>query len=526
MSSFRLVSKLVRLAVAGMAMAPPASAQSGYQDPYANPYGSPGYGSVYGAGGQAAAPSTLPGNQGGGTVVPQVQPPPVYAPVRKQPQPGAIPWGGSAGSGLPEPADGWTPPPISATARKPRPSPVLAPAPAESPSMDSPVPMQPVPMAEAPSTSGKPPAGSPPVETQRSRVVVTPGVGTAPPAAPIDLAGANERLRSSYLSLQADAGFTTQMASATSPVGASSVSASARISRVGPSPGLTSVLDDVQAQRIAAPALWCARNGDTPVISHIRPATEAGLLPGVAFVVQGNCFGDRGGSLRVNLPTPFGRIRAVEAQVLNWEGTKLFVQLPGDIVNVIPGEATVEVVVAAGARSAGKAVNFEPRWERIALPAVESRVGECQGEGAMDRCVANADTESDYGFKMPKNCRNSGIGSCFKVDDGGQAMPPGTSYLSGQHYTEDLIRYRKNLPSPRGRDSYELSLPPYLKPSHCDASVTAFETEAGRLDASASARFDGSSVVVDWSFDRYGEPGWLQYRARCQVWAPVGVALR
>lgn len=557
MRAFRLVSKLVCLLVAGLAMVPPASAQSGYQDPYANPYGSQGYGSGagygggYGASGQAAAPSTIPGNQGGGTAVPQVQPPPVYAPKRKPLQPGAIPWGGSAGSGLPEPdyggmgggtssrppasggsaQPGWGDPvggypaadePLTqAPPSTPSSRPVLAgkpklkPVPAEQSPMGSPAPMQPAPMAEAP-----------PAATQRPKQVVTPGIGAAQLPTQTDMASANERLRSAYPSLQADANFTAQMVSATSIAGTSSIANSSRISRVGTSPGTTSVLDDTQAQRIAAPAVWCARNGNTPVISRIRPATETGLLPGVAFVVQGNCFGDRGGSLRVNLPTQFGRIRAVEAQVLNWEGTKVFAQLPGDIVNVIPGEATMEVVAAAGLRSAGKPVNFEPRWERIALPAVESRVRDCRGEGSVNRCRANDDSEADPRFNMPKDCRYSGIGTCYGQDRGDPQVANGEALIFGQHYTEDLIRFRKDRPSPRGRDSYELSLPPYLKPSHCDASVTAFETEAGRLDASASAHFDGSNVVVDWSFDRYGEPGWLQYRARCQVWAPVGVALR
>lgn len=68
----------------------PAAGQSGsaygYQDPYASPY-NPGHG------GGAVAPSTIPGQQGAGTAVPQVQAAPrSYRPPSPQTQ-GSIGWG-------------------------------------------------------------------------------------------------------------------------------------------------------------------------------------------------------------------------------------------------------------------------------------------------------------------------------------------------------------------------------------------------------------------------------------------------
>jgi hypothetical protein len=273
-------------------------------------------------------------------------------------------------------------------------------------------------------------------------------------------------------------------------------------------------------QTIAAPALICAKNGNLPTVRRVLPAANGVLAPGAAFVVQGNCYGSAPGSVRVMLPTPRGRIRAVDANVLSWEAGKLFAELPADLQNVIPGEATVEVWAADGRRSAPLAFAFEPQWAVRPLPALASRVLECHGAGALNRCRANDDSEADMRFAMPKDCRSSGIGTCFGGNTQDPVAPEGEALIFGQHYTQDKLPRRLS-----GRDVFSLSLPPYLRASHCGVDVTAFETERGQQDATAAARFDGNTVQVDWAFTRAGEPGWLQYQLRCQVWAPVGVVL-
>lgn len=495
------------LAAAAMAALVPAAAQQ------------PDYG--YGAQAPAAgAPSTIPGQRSGGLQVPQVQPPPAAQRRSQRPPPrGSIDWGsGASGSGAAYPQPQPQPPapapeaPVAATPAPAAPAPATAMQPASEmarPSSNAPlVPADPAPEAAAIESSA---ASAPPV------LRVQEAAPSPPPAPAPDLGRANAQLSESFRTLDADSAVRVQ-----SNVGATNAvirgTSTARIK----SGSATQVQSE---QTIAAPALVCAKNGNTPVINRLRPAQEQGLMPGAALVVQGNCFGSSAGTVRLMLPTPRGRIRAVDAQVLNWENGKLFAQLPADLQNVVPGEATVEVWAADGRRSAAETIAFEPNWALRPLPELPARVRDCQGEFALSRCKANDDSEASPNFSMPKNCRNGGLFTCFGSNAQDPEAPAGESFIFGQHYTQDVIRFRKDKPSPRGRDLYELNLPPYLKPSHCAASVTAFETEPGTQDSSASARFADNNVVVDWSFNRYGERGWLQYQVRCQVWAPIGVVL-
>ncbi len=350
-----------------------------------------------------------------------------------------------------------------------------------------------------PPVASTPPAGtqtpaSP--STSSPNVVVTPGQNTPPPAQP-GSAAANDRLQSAYRNLESAA--------------VSSAVRSNSATRIKPDGSL-------QGDKINATAYVCANSSNTPSISRIRPADDGALQPGAAFVVQGLCFGDRSGSVRVTLPTQYGRIQAQDAQILDWSGDKILAQLPGSIVKALPGAASVEVTTAGGVRGAGKDAAFEPRWQLSLMPVVQARVRECAGAGAgaMSSCTANDDTETDSGFRMPSNSRCIGIGKCFGSSTD-QRNSGDAVYVGGRHYTDDDIR------SPvRGSDQYTVTLEPWMRASHCDAEVTAFATE-GRQDASASARFDGDRIVVDWALTKLGDPGWLQYRANCRVWVPAGL---
>lgn len=484
----------------------------------------------YGYGGQsqgyeepAAAPSTIPGQRNSGARVPQVQP---AAPAQRKPQPpaqGGIQWGngsadgssyppyGSTGSGGYSPygaasgSTGNSYPPAGNGGYQPYPAPSAG---SNSPYGNSSASPQPAMPAPAPQAAAEPPAAMtstaprvnamPPVVRQRD------SAPRPPPSAVPDTASANARLGESFRLL--DAGEAVLVSSAVRGNSATRIR--------------TNNNDSLRAAEISAPLVVCAKNGNLPLVSRLKVATGEALLPGAAFVVQGNCYGTAAGTVRVMLPTPRGRIRAVDARVLNWEGTKLFVQLPADLQNVIPGEATVEVWTPDGRRSAAQAIAFEPQWALRTLPMLPARVLDCRGESAYNRCRANDDSEADPRFNFPKDCRNSGIGTCLGGNYEDPQVPDGEALIFAQHYTQDPVRNRE-----KGRDVFELNLPPYLRPSHCGVSVTAFETEPGRQDASATARFQDSNVIVDWAFEHPGEPGWLQYQARCQVWAPVGVVV-
>ncbi len=498
----------------------------------------------YGYGGQsqgyeepAAAPSTIPGQRNSGARVPQVRP---AAPAQRKPQPpaqGGIQWGtggadgssyppygstgssnggyspygaasGSTGNSYPSGESGGyqTYPAPSAGSSSPYGSSSGSTG-NNSPYGNSSASPQPAVPATVPQAAAEPPAAMtsaprinamPPVMRQRD------SAPRPPPSVVPDTASANARLGESFRLL--DAGEAVLVSGAVRGNSATRIRANNN--------------DSLRAAEISAPLVVCAKNGNLPLVSRLKVATGEALLPGAAFVVQGNCYGTAAGTVRVMLPTPRGRIRAVDARVLNWEGTKLFAQLPADLQNVIPGEATVEVWTPDGRRSAAQAIGFEPQWALRTLPMLPARVLDCRGESAYNRCRANDDSEADPRFNFPKDCRNSGIGTCLGGNYEDPQVPDGEALIFAQHYTQDPVRNRE-----KGRDVFELNLPPYLRPSHCGVSVTAFETEPGRQDASATARFQDGNVIVDWAFERSGEPGWLQYQARCQVWAPVGVVL-
>lgn len=336
-----------------------------------------------------------------------------------------------------------------------------------------------------PQPNGLPPNSSP-------QVVVTPGQSTPPPSQP--QTGANDRLTSVYQGTRS----------------------SSAVVRAGGTTQTGNSLAGGSAPRMTSPVLACSQNGNTPKITRIQPADERSLQPGGTFIVHGLCFGDARGKVQITLPTRYGRIQAHDAQVLDWAGEKILAQMPDGIIKALPGAAAIEVASAAGVRGSGKETAFEPRWQLSLLPEVVARVRECTGAGAKNMCIAGDDTESDSGFDMPKNTRCSGIGTCFS------SMSDSMNYgnvvhLNGLHYTESDIERPL-----RGRDRFEATLEPWMRPSHCDTEVTAFSTE-GRQDASATARFDTDGIVVDWALTKVGDPGWLSYRANCKVWVPVGL---
>lgn len=480
----------------------------------------------------AAAPSTIPGQGASAAQVPQVAPAQQPAPQR---EPATSPWGSSPYGGMGGGAygnggyGGGSPYPPAASG-----NPYGSPRSAGTSAPGSPAPAGPgsYPSSPPATTSSRVTAGSgaSPTSPDDSAQSSATGRGAQavqrqsaasprpPPTAQTgaaDSARANADLLESFRQLADDQ---------SSPVSSAIRGNSAAVRAQGGG----SVQDSMRDQRIAAPALACAQNGNLPKVSRVRAAGAGGLAPGSAFIVQGLCYGSVPGTLRVMLPTALGRIRAVDAAVLSWEGGKLFAELPADLQNVVPGEATVEIWTADGRRSAAQPVAFEPHWALVPLPtAVAGRVQACTeaGEGVWSRCRVNEDSEADPRFAMPLDCRG-GLGTCFGRSRNDPTADDGAALIFGQHYTQDVMRYRREPPKRGGRDQFELTLPPWLRPSHCAVSVTAFETEPGTQDAKASARFEGNTVLVDWSFERNGEPGWLQYQAHCQVWAPVGLVMR
>ena len=405
-----------------------------------------------------AAPSTIPGRGDSEARVPVVEPAPVAMPAPRKSKP------------RPQPQTQPQPSPWGATAN-------TTPAKPATP----PVASQP-PIAQP---SGMPPNSGP-------QVVITPGQNTPPPSQP--QTGANDHLTSVYRGARTSAAVTR--AGGAAQTGNSALGGS--------------------VQRITSTALACSQNNNTPKITRIQPADDISLQPGGTLIVHGLCFGDAWGKLQITLPTQYGRIQAQDAQILDWTDDKILAQLPDSIVKALSGAALIEVASAAGARGTGKEAAFEPRWQLSLLPEVAARVRECVGAGAKNGCIAGGDTEYDSGFSMPKNARCSGIGTCFS------SMPEHRDYgnvvhLNGLHYTENDIERPL-----RGRDHFEVTLQPWMRPSHCDTEVTAFSTD-GRQNASATARFDADGVVVDWVLSKVGDPGWLSYRANCKVWVPVGM---
>jgi hypothetical protein len=324
---------------------------------------------------------------------------------------------------------------------------------------------------QTPNKPAMPPTSSQPPVAQNgsgsgAKPSTTPGASTPPPSQP--QAGANDRLTSAYRGL-------------------GNTGAIIRNGGAAPTKGGATTAGAVVA---TSPALACAKNGNTPKITSVRPANESSLQAGEAFIVQGLCFGDGAGTVRVTLPTQYGRIQGLDAKVLDWQGEKILAQLPDGIVKAIPGAASVEVVSAAGARGAGRDIGFEPRWEKTPLKGVEGSVTACR--------LPN--TPSSYHF--------------CAIDNASAGL-----VLKGSHHRGDPGTH----PIRTGSDRYDLRMPDWMRPGSCSISVSAIgddRTQQGR----ASARFEGKSVFVDWTFPEAADlDAYFAYDMSCTVWAPAGL---
>ncbi len=407
-----------------------------------------------------AAPSTIPGRGDSEARVPNVDPAPVAMPKprKPKPQPQPSPWGGSA------PTKPATPPVAS----------------------QPPVASKP-PVAQG--NTGKPPAtqtGTPP---NGPVVVVTPGQNTPPPSQP--QSGANDRLTSAYRGL-------------------GSSTAVIRNGGTEPATGTAAVM---------APALVCAKNGNTPKIMSVQPANDASLQSGQAFIVQGLCFGSDKSTLRVTLPTQYGRIQGIDAKILDWQDGKILAQLPDGITKATPGAASVEVVSATGARGAKDAA-FEPRWELVVLPG-EGRIVDCAnapksalGNNTMESCVIGGERKQSPGFLMQGNKRG-GFGSEGVVN-------PAATFGALFYTPEDIDKGQANI----GKVSFEIDLPAFAKLQGCEVSAETFETVPGIRDATASIAMAGNIATLNYRLNGTGYPGWLVVSAHCKAWVPAGLVAK
>jgi hypothetical protein len=387
---------------------------------------------TYGYPGQSgsgpAAPSTIPGRGDSNARVPDVRPAPSVQPRPRKPNASPSPWGGTAGTQTPN----TTPMPNK---------------PATPPTSSQP------PIAQNGSGSGMKPS-------------TTPGASSPPPSQP--QAGANDRLASAYRGL-------------------GSSSAIIRNGGAAPIKGGTTTTDAAVA---TSAALACAKNGNTPKITSVRPANEASLQPGQAFIVQGLCFGSGAGTVRVTLPTQYGRIQGLDATVLDWQGEKILAQLPDGIVKAIPGAASIEVVGAAGTRGPGKDAAFEPRWEKTPLNAVEGSVGTC---------------------RLPNT--PSTFHQCSMKNEGSRVV------MKSTHWRGDTDLH----PLRAGTDRYDLRMPDWMRPATCSITFSS-STTGDTKDGSATTRFEGKSAIVDWTFTATADSdAFLIYDLTCDVWTPVGV---
>jgi hypothetical protein len=374
-----------------------------------------------------AAPSTIPGRGDSNARVPDVRPAPTVQPRPRKPNAPASPWGGIAGTQTPNTA----------------------------------------PMPNKPAT---PPASSQPPVAQNggsggSTPSTTPGASTPPPSQP--QAGANDRLATAYRGL---GGTGTVVRGGAAPI-----------------KGGATTTGTVVA---TSPVLACTKNGNTPKITSVRPASEASLQPGQAFIVQGLCFGDGAGTVRVVLPTQYGRIQGTDAKVLDWQGDKILAQLPDGIVKAIPGAASVEIMSAAGARGPGKDVAFEPRWEKTALKDVEGSIGAC---------------------RLPNT--PSTFHQCSIKNAGSRVV------MKSTHWRGDIDLH----PLRAGTDRYDLRMPDWMRPASCSITVGSSTTD-GRNDGSATTRFEGKSAIVDWTFTPTADSeAFVIYDLSCDVWTPAGM---
>lgn len=365
------------------------------------------------------------------------------------------------------------------------------------PTVDSaPTPM-PKPRKPKPGAKPSPWGSTPPVATQ-------PPVGSQPPTGTSPGSGGNSPppAQSTPTPTQPQGGASDRLTGTFR--GSSGVGGSA-VSRKGDAGGGI----EASAQRTTSAALACTKNANTPTVTRIRPASDASLKPGASFVIEGLCFGDTAGKVKVTLPTPYGRIQEQQAMVLDWDSAKIVAQLPEGIVKATPGDAAVEVASAGGTRGAAKDFAFEPRWERVTL-ASEGRVLKCM-HILWNKCVIGRDVVADQGFKMRGNVRG-GFGSEAKID--------ARATLGGQVYSGNDL----DDGDARGEHRYEVALPPSARLSGCRASTESFETTRGIPDAVVALRVEGNVVTVAWTLRATGQEGWLSYSVYCEAVAPAGVA--
>lgn len=349
---------------------------------------------------------------------------------------------------------------------KPKPQPQTQPSP-----WGGTVPTKPTtpPVASQPPVTSRPPVVSqPPVVTQPP--VVSQPNNTPPSSGP--QAGANDRLTSTYRGTPK-----------TSAIVRSGGAAQTGGSVVGAS-----------VQRTTSTVLACTQDGNTPKITRIRPANDSSLQPGGAFILEGLCFGDARGKVQVTLPTQYGRIQANEAQILDWDGEKILAQLPDGVVKAISGDAAVEVASAGGTPGAGKDIAFEPRWEKVRLNGVEMNVTACR--------VPN--TPAPFHF-------------CTIRSDGT------ASILSAIHDRGDP----DSQIGAASRDRYDVLMPQWMRPADCGIAVATSTSDGSSPLGTATAAYEGNSVVVDWQFNDKAEKGsTIRYDVKCTVWVPVGVVAK
>lgn len=360
--------------------------------------------------------------------------------------------------------------------------PVVEPAPVAMPAPRKPKPKpqpqtqpQPSPWGgTAPTKPTTPPVASQPPVTSQPPVITQPPVVSQPnntPPSSGPQAGANDRLTSAYRGMPK-----------TSPI----VRGGAAQTSGGVAAG--------SVQRTTSTALACSENGNTPKITRIRPANESSLQPGGAFIVEGLCFGGAHGKVHITLPTQYGRIQANEAQILDWDGEKILAQLPDGIVKAIPGDAAVEVASAGGTRGAGKDIAFEPRWEKVRLDGVNVNVTAC---------------------KVPKTPVSFHF--CTIRSDGT------ASILTATHDRYDS----DSRIGAASRDRYDVLMPQWMRPADCGIAVATSTSDASTPLGTATAAYDGNSVVVDWQFNDKAEKGsTIRYDVKCTVWVPVGVVAK
>ncbi len=351
------------------------------------------------------------------------------------------------------------------------PAPVAMPKPRKPKSQPQPSPWG----GSAPTKPTTPPVASQPPVTSKPPVTSQPPVVSQPDNTPPSSgpqAGANDRLTSAYRGMPKT----------------SAVVRGGGAAQTGGSVAGASV------QRTTSTVLACSQNGNTPNITSIRPANESSLQPGGAFIVEGLCFGDARGKVQITLPTQYGRIQANEAQILDWQGDKILAQLPAGIVKTISGDAAVEVASADGTRGAGKDIAFEPQWEKVRLNGVEISVTACK--------VPN----------MPPQFHE-----CTIRSDGTASILRAIHYRGEPDSQVGVV----------GRDRFDVLMPQWMRPADCGIAVSTSTSDASAPLGTATAGYDGNSVVVDWKFNGNVEKGEaILYDVKCTVWAPVGVVAK